>query len=170
MGAYEVIGGLSALVASAILLSLQRTSSGLQLFLVVPLCLAALLSTVAGVLLWFGYPAGRTISIALQAIFLPRLASPVLSYRFFVGLDLTVGVQHWLVDLPGLPAGARATEFTGSLFFPAWLSVSFLRPSASLGLGLDATALTILILLLLPRFRRSAQVTEAPMERREPAL
>lgn len=163
VGGYEVIGGLSALVASAFLASRFWNSGGLLLLVCFVLFTASVVSIAAGVLLWLGRPAGRPLSIVLQAIFLPRLASPILSYQFFVGLDFTLGLRHWLVDRPGLPVGVRGTEVMVSMFFPVNLSFSILRPSASYGLGVDVTALVILSLLLLPRFRRATPMIEPRM-------
>ncbi len=151
IAAYEVIGGLSGLLTGAPFLVSALGSGGIGAFVAFVILAACVSSVVTGWLLWQGRASGRELSLVIQWLALPRLSSPLASYLLFVGLDLTVGLQHWLVDLPGLPDGARGTEVMFAISYFAGFSFSVLQPTPSLAIGVNLAALAALIPLLRAR-------------------
>jgi hypothetical protein len=81
------------------------------------------------------------------------------SYLYFVGLRLVVGLQHWLVPPSGLPTGARATEIAFAWNVGAGFSGSLLRPTPSVAVGVNVLALAALYALV-RRPRSSAEASE----------
>ena len=64
----------------------------------------ALLSGLAGALLWTGKPAGHRLGIISEALRVLRFATPWLSYYAFAGLDLNLGLQYFRHGVAGLGA------------------------------------------------------------------
>jgi hypothetical protein len=151
IAAYELIGGLSGLLTGAPFLVRALSSGGIAAFVAFVILTACVSSVAAGWLLWQGRGSGRGLSLVVQWLSLPRLSSPLASYLLFVGLDLTVGLQHWLVDLPGLPPGARGTEVMFAINYSAGFSFSVLQPTPSLAIGVNLAALAALVPLLRAR-------------------
>ena len=96
-----------------------------------------MLSLVAGVALWRGKSYGRTASIIVQTIQVPKLVSPLLIFMFSFGFDMWV---HYL------QVGSFSTlgfEFRFLAFNQFFIN----SPEAPIGLGVSITAFIFLSIL-----------------------
>jgi hypothetical protein len=91
----------------------------------------------AGALLWWGSPAGLTLSRALQALQVPVLNTPWIAYQAFLGLRLVPGFAGWNVSFSMAWGGFAALHW---------------HPQAPDGLiGINLVPLVFLWLLRSPR-------------------
>ena len=98
-----------------------------------------ILSFVAGLLLWKGNRFGRTTSIIVQAIQIPKIFSPYIIFMFSFGFDLWVQV---MISNEGYLT--YGIEFRFLAFNQLFLNAQ----NTPFGFGVSITALIFLILLL----------------------
>ncbi len=107
-----------------------------------------ILSLVAGVSLWRGRALGRTLSIIVQAIQLPKIISPQIIFIFSFGVDV------WVQFL----FSGEATKLGFEFRFLAFNQFFFNVPDAPVGLGISIPACAFLIMLL--EHKKQPLVTE----------
>jgi len=137
IAALELIGGTCGLVLLAKQLPFFRID--ISVIILAPIAISIfLMSLVAGALLWRGHRAGRMASIIVQAIQLPKLASPLLIYMFSFGFDF----YPYIVLLEGGPK--LEVDFKLLAFYNLYLY----RPGFPLAFGISIPAAVFLIMLL----------------------
>jgi len=157
VAAYQIACGAVGLLFGARSFAAWFSSGQTQMRFIASILLAGcVVALLAGVLLWKGHTAGHRLSVILQALSLPVITTPWISYLFFIGLEVHVGIQHWLVPLAGLPPDARGTEVAFGFNYIAGISYSFLKDTPSIGVFINLSALVALLALL--HLRRSTQV------------
>ncbi len=118
----QIVGGLYGLIASCSG-ALANASRGAIAISVIIVAAVNLISLAAGVELWRGRPFGRWASIGVQALQLPKIISPAITFMISFGLDfwvyyylqgarLTLGFEYRLlgfnqffVNTQGAPTG-----------------------------------------------------------------
>jgi hypothetical protein len=135
----EIIGGLSGVAFTSWLL-LTISLDGLALLLAFFVLLVYLFSLVAGILLWREHRAGRTASIIVQIIQLPKIVSPQLIFIFCFGFDL---YPHITIDTNFSAVGIE-------LKFLAFFQLFFNSERAPISLGVSLPALFFLLIMLMP--------------------
>ena len=133
----EIIGGIFGVALIAWVLVASRFHP--HVIILAPVYIAIdVMSFVAGVKLWRGRPGGRTASIIIQIIQLPKIVSPALVFMFSFGLDAFV---HLLV-------GADFVHYGLEFRFLAVNQLGFYVPSAPVDFGVSITAWVFLVMLL----------------------
>ena len=108
--------------------------------LIAPIPIAIyVLSILAGYWLWKGHRFGRTASIIIQAIQLPKIFSPFIIFLFSFGFDVWIQFLFLPNGLTNLGFEFRILSFN-QLFFNV--------EQAPTGVGVSITALIILIMLI----------------------
>jgi hypothetical protein len=134
----EIVGGVFGI--GLIVWALASASGPYNLFslLIVPLLLGIdALSLIAGVALWRGSSFGRKASLVVQTIQIPKLASPLLTFAFSFGLDLSV---YYLL-------AGNFTKLGFEFKVLAFNAFHINMPGAPMGLGVSLTACVFLALL-----------------------
>src|SRR4029077_20383200 len=85
----EIIGGIVGIILTAWQIAVSPINIFTIIFGLVILGIYVL-SLIAGVALWQCRPFGRTASIIVQAIQLPKIISPAIIFTFSFGLDLWI--------------------------------------------------------------------------------
>jgi hypothetical protein len=137
ISALELIGGVCGLVLLTKQLPTFRVDA--RVIILAPIAITIyLMSFVAGALFWRGHRAGRIASIIVQAIQLPKMASPLLIFMFSFGFDfypyvvVVRGVSHVEVDYKLLA------------FYNLYLG----QPGFPFAFGISIPAVVFLIMLL----------------------
>jgi hypothetical protein len=87
VAACEIVGGISG--TAFLLWELANTSVNIAtMFIAAVILLIYVFSLIAGLLLWRDHRWGRLSSIIVQAIQLPKIASPAVIFNICIGLDL----------------------------------------------------------------------------------
>jgi hypothetical protein len=132
----EIIGGLSGFLMTAWFLVLTPFDP-MVLILAPIVFLIYGLSVFAGIALWRGRKYGRTASIVVQCLQIPKIFSPALIFIFSFGFDVWV---HFLVHPDFTTAGI---EVKFGAFNQLFISV----PGAPFGLGVSFVGCFFLALL-----------------------
>ena len=147
----EIIGGISGfLIVAWILVSMPFEPIVLILAPIVFLIYA--LSLFAGVALWRERKYGRTASIVVQCIQIPKIFSPVLVFVFSFGFDVWV---HYLLHPNFTTAGV---EIKLAAFNQLFINV----PGAPFGLGISIVGCVWLALLLMYKPGAATEIIEPP--------
>jgi hypothetical protein len=122
--------------------------------LIVPIPIAIyVLCILAGCWLWKGHRFGRTASIIIQAIQLPKIFSPFIVFMFSFGFDV------W-IEFLFLPNGLTNLGF--QIRFLSFNQLFFNVEQAPTGLGISITALIFLIMLFNYKPAEFVEETGAP--------
>jgi hypothetical protein len=133
----EIIGGIFGILFVA----WQIAVSPINIFtIIIGLVILGIyvLSLIAGVALWQGRPFGRTASIIVQAIQLPKIISPTIIFTFSFGLDLWI---HFLLSETMTNVGFQFRFLAYNEFF---LNMQ----GAPLGLGISIISCIFLVILV----------------------
>lgn len=150
ISALEIVGGVSGIAFIVWVLASAPYNPINLLIAPIPLGIDAL-SLLAGIALWRGGSFGRTASIVVQTIQIPKLMSPLLTFAFSFGLDVWVHYQLLAGNFEKL-----GVQFTVLAFNAFYINV----PGSSMGLGISLTACVFLALLF--RYRPGAAAGEIP--------
>jgi hypothetical protein len=133
----ELIGGTCGLVLLAKQIPYFRVEANVIILLPIAIGIF-LMSLVAGALLWRDHRAGRIASIIVQAIQLPKLASPLLIFMFSFGLDFYpyIAVTRGVFD--------AEVDFKVLAFYNLYLN----QPRFPFAFGISIPAIAFLIMLL----------------------
>ena len=145
IAATEIIGGVSG-IAFAIWSFLTSPFNGFALLLLAPIIVAIyVLGIIAGVALWRGAAFGRTASIVVQAIQLPKVTSAIFVFMFSFGFDLWVQI----------------VSLSFHLRFLASHQLFINKPGMPFDLGISLTALIFLAML---RKRKPTAISNPQMQ------
>jgi hypothetical protein len=152
IAALEIIGGIFGVAFTAWAALANRFQPGALILGQVYIGIDVL-SLIAGLELWRGRPSGRTASIIVQIIQLPKIVSPAVVFLFSFGLDVWVRIVF----------GADWVHFGFDSRFLAFNLLGFYVPSAAMDFGVSITAWVFLVILL--RYKPAAAtetVTPSP--------
>jgi hypothetical protein len=133
----EIIGGIFGILFTAWQIAVSPINIFTIIFGLVILGIYVL-SLVAGVALWQGRPFGRTASIIVQAIQLPKIMSPTIIFTFSFGLDLWI---HFLLS-------ETVTKVGFEFRFLAYNEFFLNMQGAPLGLGISIISCIFLPMLV----------------------
>jgi hypothetical protein len=148
----EIIGGISGI--GIMLWVLVATPTNIYTFIFAAIAAAIyILSLVAGIALWRRRRFGRTASIIVQCIQIPKIISPLVVFMFSFGIDLWV---HYL-----RAAGLSNLGFEFRL--GAFNQLFFYVPDAPVGFGVSVTGCIFLMMLLRYKPGQPSPETEPPL-------
>ena len=133
----EIIGGIVGILFTAWQIAVSPINIFTIIFGLVILGIYVL-SLIAGVALWQRRPFGRTASIIVQAIQLPKIISPTIIFTFSFGLDLWI---HFLLSETVTKLGFECRFLAFNQFF---LNMQ----GAPLGLGISIISCIFLPMLI----------------------
>lgn len=136
ISALEIIGGVCGIGFIVWVVASAPYNPVHLLIATIPLGIDAL-SLIAGIALWRGSAFGRKASIVVQTIQIPKLLSPLFTFSFSFGFDVSV---HYML------AGDFATVGT-QVKFLAFNAVFINMPDSPMGMGVSLTACVFLALL-----------------------
>lgn len=109
-------------------------------FLLSPILIGVyILSFTAGLLLWRENPYGRTTSIIVQVIQIPKVFSPLIVFMFSFGFDVWLHILIW---------DNKYLNYGFELKFLAFHQLFINSQNAPIGVGFSVTALIFLIMLV----------------------
>lgn len=145
----EIVGGIAGILLVVWILAM--TPFNPLSLLILPIVVGIyVLSLVAGIALWRGRKYGRTASIVVQCIQIPKLISPQIIFMFSFGVDV------WVYFF-------RSPELFKIGFesrFGAFNQFFVYAPGAPYGLGISVTGLIILVLLITYKPNRTLEPIE----------
>ena len=147
----EIIGGIFGMLLVVWILAM--TPFNPLSLLILPIVVAIyVLSLIAGIALWRGRKYGRTASIVVQCIQIPKIISPAVVFMFSFGLDLWV---HFLRADQFFNMGFEFRVLAFNQFFVNAVGAPF-------GLGVSIVGCIFLALLLKYKPATTAEVFEPP--------
>jgi len=134
----EILGGISGIALMVYVLAVNHINLAALIvwFITVGIYL---LSIIAGVRLFKGKSGGRTASIIVQALQIPKIISPAFIFMFSIGLDFWVNI----IISPGGDVNAGFQLRT-----PAFSQIFIAVSGAPIGLGVSVTSVIFLFLLI----------------------
>jgi len=144
----EIIGGVFGLITTIWWFSISPINIYSLLLLPIPIAIY-ILSFLAGYWLWKGTPLGRTASIIIQAVQLPKIYSSLLIFMFSFGFDVWI---QFIILNNGL------SNFGFQFMFLSSSQIFFNVKDAPTGIGISLTALIFLIMLV--KHRQETTVAE----------